>query len=73
MTWACELTEDAEPDLRRLPRVIQKQFSRTLTQMAADPFEGNVKALRATSGAAYPPPHRRLNRIDEHRSQQLPP
>jgi len=46
MTWACELTEDAERDLRGLPKSIQKRVARTLTQVAADPFEGNVKALK---------------------------
>jgi mRNA-degrading endonuclease RelE of RelBE toxin-antitoxin system len=46
MTWACELTEDAERDLRGLPKGIQKRVARTLTQMASDPFEGNVKALK---------------------------
>lgn len=46
MTWACELTEDAERDLRGLPKGIQKRVARTLTQMAANPFEGNVKALK---------------------------
>ena len=46
MTWACELTEDAERDLCGLPKRIQKRIARTLTQMAADPFEGNVKALK---------------------------
>lgn len=46
MAWAFELTEDAERDLRGLPKGIQKRFARTLTQMADDPFEGNVKALK---------------------------
>jgi len=46
MAWAFELTEDAEGDLRRLPKRIQKRFARTLTQMAADPFDLNVKALK---------------------------
>jgi hypothetical protein len=46
MTWACELTEDAERDLRSLPKGIQKRVARTLTQMAADPFAANVKALK---------------------------
>ena len=46
MTWACELTEDAERDLRGLPKSIQKRVARVLTQMAAEPFLGNVKALK---------------------------
>ena len=46
MTWACELTEDAERDLRGLPKGIQKRVARTLTQMTAEPFVGNVKALK---------------------------
>jgi mRNA-degrading endonuclease RelE of RelBE toxin-antitoxin system len=46
MGCAFELTEDAERDLRGLPKGIQKRFARTLTQMAADPFDANVKALK---------------------------
>ena len=45
MSWACELTKDAEQDLRRLPKAIQKRVARTLAQMESDPFQGNVKAL----------------------------
>ncbi|MBI3698197.1 MAG: type II toxin-antitoxin system RelE/ParE family toxin [Acidobacteria bacterium] len=46
MSWACELTEDAEKDLRDLPRNIQRRVARVLNQMATDPFQGDVKALR---------------------------
>jgi mRNA-degrading endonuclease RelE of RelBE toxin-antitoxin system len=46
MSWVCELTEDAEQDLRKLPKAIQKRVARVLTQMESDPFQGNVKALR---------------------------
>jgi len=45
MSWACELTEDAEKDLRRLPKTVQKRVARVLTQMESDPFQGDVKAL----------------------------
>ena len=45
MTWVCELTEDAEQDLRKLPKAIQKRVARVLTQMESDPFQGNVKVL----------------------------
>jgi mRNA-degrading endonuclease RelE of RelBE toxin-antitoxin system len=45
MSWVCELTEGATRDLRNLPKAIQKRAARVLTQMAADPFQGNVKAL----------------------------
>jgi mRNA-degrading endonuclease RelE of RelBE toxin-antitoxin system len=46
MAWTFELVEDAERDLSRLPKEIQKRFARTLTRMASDPFDANVKALK---------------------------
>jgi mRNA-degrading endonuclease RelE of RelBE toxin-antitoxin system len=49
MSWACKLTADAELDLRGLPKAIQKRVARVLTQMADDPFQGNVKALQGES------------------------
>ena len=57
MSWVCELSEDAEKDLRVIPKSIQKRVARVMTQMAADPFQGNVKALhgeewKACSGDA---------------------
>ncbi len=45
MSWACELTENAERDLRRLPKTVQKRVALVLTQMESDPFHGDVKAL----------------------------
>ena len=42
----CELTEDAEQDLRKLPKAVQKRVARVLAQMESDPFQGNVKALQ---------------------------
>jgi addiction module RelE/StbE family toxin len=46
MAWACEFTEQAKEDLRSLPKAIQKRVARVVTQMASDPFQGNVKALK---------------------------
>ena len=46
MSWACDLTKDAETDLRGLPKPIQKRVARVLAQMAIDPFQGNVKPLK---------------------------
>ena len=46
MSWVCELSEDAAKDLRDLPKAIQKRVARVFTQMAADPFLGNVKTLQ---------------------------
>ena len=46
MSWACELTEDAERDLLDLPRDVQRRVARALDQVAANPFEGDVKALK---------------------------
>jgi mRNA-degrading endonuclease RelE of RelBE toxin-antitoxin system len=38
MNWVCELTEDAEQDLRKLPKAIQKRVARVLAQMESNPF-----------------------------------
>jgi mRNA-degrading endonuclease RelE of RelBE toxin-antitoxin system len=46
MSWVCELSEDAEKDLRDLPKAIRKRVARVFTQNASDPFLGNVKALQ---------------------------
>jgi len=46
MTWACEFTEEAKEDFRSLPKAIQKRVSRVVTQMASDPFQGDIKALK---------------------------
>ena len=46
MNWVCELTKDAEGDLGDLPKNVQKRVARVLAQMQADPFQGDVKALR---------------------------
>ena len=46
MSWVCEFTEDAERDLRNLPKAIQKRVARVMIQMASDPFQGDVKSLQ---------------------------
>ncbi len=46
MSWACELTGDAERDLRNLPRDDQKRVARALDRLAVSPFQGDVKALK---------------------------
>ena len=46
MSWACELTSDAERDLRELPRAIQDRVARVLEQLGAEPFQGDVKPLK---------------------------
>lgn len=45
MSWVYEFSNDAEKDLRDLPKAIQKRIARVLTQREPDPFQGNVKAL----------------------------
>ena len=45
MNWVCEFSEDAEKDNRDLPKAIQKRVARVLTEMATDPFRGDVRAL----------------------------
>jgi mRNA-degrading endonuclease RelE of RelBE toxin-antitoxin system len=46
MSWVCKFSANAEQDLRGLPNAIQKRVACVLTQMASDPFQGNVKALQ---------------------------
>ena len=46
MSWGCDLTRDAERDLRKLPVAIQRRVARVLTQMESDPFQGDVKSLQ---------------------------
>jgi mRNA-degrading endonuclease RelE of RelBE toxin-antitoxin system len=46
MSWAFDFTPTAQQDLEGLPKAIQKRVARTIAQMAADPFHGNVKALQ---------------------------
>jgi mRNA-degrading endonuclease RelE of RelBE toxin-antitoxin system len=48
MNWVCKFSANAEQDLRGLPKAIQKRVARVLTQMASDPFQGNVKALQGS-------------------------
>jgi mRNA-degrading endonuclease RelE of RelBE toxin-antitoxin system len=45
MSWVCEVTEDAERELRELPKAIQKRVARVLAQMENEPFQRNVKSL----------------------------
>jgi mRNA-degrading endonuclease RelE of RelBE toxin-antitoxin system len=44
--WVCELSEDAEKDLRALPRRIQERVARAIEQFENDPFRGDVQPLR---------------------------
>ena len=46
MSWAVELSANAEKDLVRLPRDRQARLERALDEMEADPFAGDVKALK---------------------------
>ena len=46
MNWACDLTADAEKDLRELPRSIQARLTQVLDQLGASPFQGDVKPLK---------------------------
>lgn len=45
MSWGFSVMPDAKADLKRLPSSVRTRFTRTLDKMAADPFQGNVKAL----------------------------
>ena len=45
MSWVCELTEDAQKDLRNLPRNVRARIARALDQMTTHPFRSGVKSL----------------------------
>ncbi len=46
MSWTCNVAPDAEGDLKELSRDAQERVARTLSSMEADPFQGDVKALK---------------------------
>ncbi len=46
MNWACKLTQDAAGDLKDLARDVQERVARAISTMEADPFRGDVKALK---------------------------
>jgi mRNA-degrading endonuclease RelE of RelBE toxin-antitoxin system len=46
MNWVCELTDEARKDLETLQRRDQRRIARALDQMEADPFQGNMQALK---------------------------
>ena len=46
MSWACNLTQDAEGDLKGLPRDVRERVARALVHMEAGPFQGDVTALK---------------------------
>src|ERR1039457_435303 len=54
MNWVCEFSEDVQKDLQDLPKAIQKRVARVLTQMAADPFQGNVKVEKESNAIIEP-------------------
>jgi Cytotoxic translational repressor of toxin-antitoxin stability system len=46
MNWTIELSEEAEEQLRKLPRKVRGQVVKSIDAMEKDPFVGNVKALQ---------------------------
>ena len=46
MNWTCDLTADAEKDLRELPLSIRERLTQVLDQLGASPFQGDVKPLK---------------------------
>ena len=41
MNWHAELSDEAEQQLKRLPRRIQGQIERAIDALEADPFQGD--------------------------------
>jgi len=46
MNWSIELSDQAEKQLKKLPRNILSQVGKSIDAMEKDPFAGNVKALK---------------------------
>jgi mRNA-degrading endonuclease RelE of RelBE toxin-antitoxin system len=46
MAWTVELSNEAERDIARLPGEAQKQISKAIDAMQADPFIGDVLPLK---------------------------
>jgi mRNA-degrading endonuclease RelE of RelBE toxin-antitoxin system len=46
MNWHAELSDEAEQQLKRLPRRIQGQIERAIDALEVDPFQGDVIPLR---------------------------
>lgn len=46
MTWAVEVSETAEKDLKRFPRDRRLRIERAIDLMEQDPFAGDVKPLK---------------------------
>lgn len=46
MNWNIELSDEAEKQLKKLPRNIRSQVEKSIDAMEKYPFAGNVKALQ---------------------------
>ncbi|MDP3772515.1 MAG: type II toxin-antitoxin system RelE/ParE family toxin [bacterium] len=46
MNWRSELSREAERQLARLPRDIQKRIGRAIDTLEVDPFQGDVISLK---------------------------
>ena len=46
MNWHVELSDVAEQQLKRLPRILQARMQRAIDELEADPFRGDVIPLK---------------------------
>jgi len=46
MNWHSELSDEAERQLKRLPRDVQQRIGRAIDELEADPFRGDVIPLK---------------------------
>jgi len=53
MSWASELSRTAERQLAQLPRPFQARITRTIDELEADPFQGDVRPLRGRHQGRY--------------------
>ena len=53
MSWIVRVADDAQLFVGRLPDKVRRQVSRSISQMEADPFQGDVKALQGKAWRGY--------------------
>ncbi|HTR38927.1 MAG TPA: type II toxin-antitoxin system RelE/ParE family toxin [Bryobacteraceae bacterium] len=53
MNWTVRLAEDAYQFVNSLPGKARRQASRSLNQLEADPFRGDVKPLKGEEWKGY--------------------
>jgi mRNA-degrading endonuclease RelE of RelBE toxin-antitoxin system len=53
MPWDVRVAEDAQRSLARLPQKDRRRILRSLSQLEADPYQGNVKPLKGNAWKGF--------------------